>query len=870
MRIHLQNALNICSAFLCPIFLCGTDGVCAGQELKTGGDAPVTENAAFYGDFQPVLKGPGQLEQDMLTAEYLFLQGRVFEAEKRERQAIQCYERACQYVSSDAVLISLVSLAVKQKRYEEAFRYFDKISDPSLLGIPVLDRLATCAARLDKNERVAQTYRAILDSIPVNEAGPMRMLIHDRLGWAEYQAGELDRALTSLRAVHMMLKEPQRFGIREEEQVLFEHSREINLLLLLDICIAKELADEAEEILSELTQWFEKKLAAEELSEEEAQAQRREWEPQCLFESARIAYVRKDAERALKLMLDAYEAGYEEEVPYSLLDAVLQTLGREEETLEILEKILKKQPNRTALKARIAQEYARIAADSGTGTSKTGKKAAAKDAKERAFALYRELCGQNLERYALDQMALALKLGEVGHFEEAFQKLMKSSEAVFGPELLLEDLCGVILEEKERASAKTEKKESTESESTESESTESENAESENAESENAESENAESENAESVDPAAPASVSEDDVKSFLQEEAFTAFAEQLFAASKKAEDRAEAEGKNVRSSQELQWARYGFLAVTAHRMERPELALEFCSQAMNAFKRTKLTNRNRENIVQFMLDVGDILAEEEKFELAEEFYRTVQSRIPGEIRFSIAYCHVLMALGRFADAEKKIQILLEREPDNLEFIFLRADQLQQTQKYEEARTLLRDLLKELQDDYSAEFNRRAVSMIRNMTAVIEERLGNMDAAEELMRSVLDEFPDDASAMNSLAYFWACEDRRLDRALQYSRESLKAEPGNPMYLDTLGWIYYRLGEFELAYETLKEAAEGLEDPVVFSHLGDTALALKQKDEAIRYFKKAQEQFKEAQQKNQDMDPRDLEHVESQLKILKNS
>ena len=157
----------------------------------------------------------------MLTAEYLFLQGRVFEAEKRERQAIQCYERACQYVSSDAVLISLVSLAVKQKRYEEAFRYFDKISDPSLLGIPVLDRLATCAARLDKNERVAQTYRAILDSIPVNEAGPMRMLIHDRLGWAEYQAGELDRALTSLRAVHMMLKEPQRFGIREEEQVLF-------------------------------------------------------------------------------------------------------------------------------------------------------------------------------------------------------------------------------------------------------------------------------------------------------------------------------------------------------------------------------------------------------------------------------------------------------------------------------------------------------------------------------------------------------------------------------------------------------------------------------------------------------------------------
>ena len=913
MRVHFQNVQKVCSAFLCPIFFWGLGDLCAGQELKTGGDAPVTGYSVLQGDFQPVLKGPGAAEQDLLTAEHLFLLGRVFEAEKRERQAIQCYERACQYVSSDAVLISLVSLAVQQKRYDEAFRYFDQISDPSLLGLPVLDRLVSCAARLDENERVVRTYRALLETVPVNEAGPLRMLIHDRLGWAEYQAGNLDRALVSLRAVHMMLKESQRYGIREEELVLFKDSREVNLLLLLDVCITKELADEAETLLGELMQLYEQKLAAGELSEEEAQGQRDELRSLQAFESARIAYVRKEAERALKLALEAYELGHEEEgEPFALLEAILRTLGREEEMLTFLENIQKKRPDSTALKARIAQEYAYLAIeaeDTESGEKAEKKSIGGKDAKKRAFAIYRELWSTDLERYALDTMVLAAHLGEREHFEEAFWRLLRNSEVDFGPTLLLEDLCGQflqLLEEREKRyagsgaeelkSAESAESASTESASTESASTESASTESASAESASAESASAESASAESAsaETASTESASadadqtgaketeraadlDDAVERALQDESFVRFADQLFTAAlqeiEKEEETAPdgaSESRQRRSSQNFLWAKYGFLAVAAHRMERSELALMFCSLAAAELERTKITSKNREYIIQFVLEICAVLEGEDALELAEQCYRTLRSRIPGEMRFSVAHAYSLLMLGRFEEAESLIQTLLERDPDDLEFIFLKANWLRQTQRYEEARILLRKLLDELQTNFSAEFNRRAVSMIRNMTAVVEERLGNREAAEELIRSILDEFPDDASAKNSLAYLWACENRRLARALQYSRESLKAEPGNPMYLDTLGWIYYRLGEFETAYETLKEAAKDLDDPVVFSHLGDTALALGQKEEAIQYFEEAMKQFKEAQQKNQDLDPKDLKHVEAQLKILKNS
>ena len=873
MRVHFQNVQKVCSAFLCPIFFWGLGDLCAGQELKTGGDAPVTGYSVLQGDFQPVLKGPGAAEQDLLTAEHLFLRGRVFEAEKRERQAIQCYERACQYVSSDAVLISLVSLAVHQKRYDEAFRYFDQISDPSLLGLPVLDRLASCAARLDENERVVRTYRALLETVPVNEAGPLRMLIHDRLGWAEYQAGNLDRALVSLRAVHMMLKESQRYGIREEELVLFKDSREVNLLLLLDVCITKELADEAETLLGELMQLYEQKLAAGELSEEEAQGQRDELRSLQAFESARIAYVRKEAERALKLALEAYELGHEEEgEPFALLEAILRTLGREEEMLTFLENIQKKRPDSTALKARIAQEYAYLAIeaeDTESGEKAEKKSIGGKDAKKRAFAIYRELWSTDLERYALDTMVLAAHLGEREHFEEAFWRLIRNSEVDFGPTLLLEDLCGQflqLLEEREKRYAGSGAEELKSAESAETASTESASAESASAD--------ADPTGAKETERAADL---DDAVERALQDESFVRFADQLFTAAlqeiekegETAPDRA-SESRQRRSSQNFLWAKYGFLAVAAHRMERSELALMFCSLAAAELERTKITSKNRENIIQFVLEICAVLEGEDALELAEQCYRTLRSRIPGEMRFSVAHAYSLLMLGRFEEAESLIQTLLERDPDDLEFIFLKANWLRQTQRYEEARVLLRKLLDELQTNFSAEFNRRAVSMIRNMTAVVEERLGNREAAEELIRSILDEFPDDASAKNSLAYLWACENRRLARALQYSRESLKAEPGNPMYLDTLGWIYYRLGEFETAYETLKEAAKDLDDPVVFSHLGDTALALGQKEEAIQYFEEAMKQFKEAQQKNQDLDPKDLKHVEAQLKILKNS
>ncbi|MDO4425146.1 MAG: tetratricopeptide repeat protein, partial [Planctomycetia bacterium] len=176
----------------------------------------------------------------------------------------------------------------------------------------------------------------------------------------------------------------------------------------------------------------------------------------------------------------------------------------------------------------------------------------------------------------------------------------------------------------------------------------------------------------------------------------------------------------------------------------------------------------------------------------------------------------------------------------------------------------------EVENDYSAEFDRERVSAIRLSLANVEEQLGNLEAAEEQMRLILDEFPDDITAKNTLAYFWACAKTNLNLALRYSKETREEEPENPMFQDTMGWICFQLGNFEKAKEFLLNAEKTLEDPVVFSHLGDVFLALNQKDEAEKYFQKALELFQKAQRKKESIILKDLKHVEDQLKILKNS
>jgi Flp pilus assembly protein TadD len=62
---------------------------------------------------------------------------------------------------------------------------------------------------------------------------------------------------------------------------------------------------------------------------------------------------------------------------------------------------------------------------------------------------------------------------------------------------------------------------------------------------------------------------------------------------------------------------------------------------------------------------------------------------------------------------------------------------------------------------------------------------------------------------------------RLREALKLIRKAVELEPMNGAFLDSLGWAYFKLGQYELAEENLRQAVERDQtDPTVHDHLGD--------------------------------------------------
>lgn len=93
--------------------------------------------------------------------------------------------------------------------------------------------------------------------------------------------------------------------------------------------------------------------------------------------------------------------------------------------------------------------------------------------------------------------------------------------------------------------------------------------------------------------------------------------------------------------------------------------------------------------------------------------------------------------------------------------------------------------------------------------------------AERTLRSLLDMEPSNAEALNYLGYLLANRGRSLDEAVRLVERALVAEPGNPAYLDSLGWAHFRRGDLDEAEKYLSPAAEQLpRNAVVQDHLGD--------------------------------------------------
>jgi tetratricopeptide (TPR) repeat protein len=121
------------------------------------------------------------------------------------------------------------------------------------------------------------------------------------------------------------------------------------------------------------------------------------------------------------------------------------------------------------------------------------------------------------------------------------------------------------------------------------------------------------------------------------------------------------------------------------------------------------------------------------------------------------------------------------------------------------------------------------------------EQCGLVEKAAGLLRKSIEVDPSKAAqAYNYLGFMWVDRNLNLDEAGSLIKKALEIEPDNGAYLDSLGWVSFKKGDFSRALTELLHSSERIDppDPVVFEHIGDTYHALGKNSEAISYWQKA--------------------------------
>jgi len=104
--------------------------------------------------------------------------------------------------------------------------------------------------------------------------------------------------------------------------------------------------------------------------------------------------------------------------------------------------------------------------------------------------------------------------------------------------------------------------------------------------------------------------------------------------------------------------------------------------------------------------------------------------------------------------------------------------------------------------------------------AMVHESEGQLGAMEDDLRSILAQDPDHAATLNALGYTLTNHTQRYEEAADLIERALELSPGDPAILDSLGWVYYKLGQYSASEALLRRAHNAFPDPEVAAHLGE--------------------------------------------------
>ena len=230
---------------------------------------------------------------------------------------------------------------------------------------------------------------------------------------------------------------------------------------------------------------------------------------------------------------------------------------------------------------------------------------------------------------------------------------------------------------------------------------------------------------------------------------------------------------------------------------------------------------------------MANILEELGLLKEANRYYAQVQKDSGSYFISRLKMIENMNTLKDYIGAEHNLKILLQDYPDNTQLLSDLGNIASTMNKDVEAIEIYQKALKNARGVESANWP------IYYALAVSYTRTNQKLKAEENLRRALNLSNRNPNVLNYLGYSWLQEGKNIEEAVQMIVEAYRHAPYEGHIIDSLGWVFYRLGQYDKAIGYLEQASDmNPGNAVISDHLGDAYWFGGRKNEAVFQWKHA--------------------------------
>ena len=216
------------------------------------------------------------------------------------------------------------------------------------------------------------------------------------------------------------------------------------------------------------------------------------------------------------------------------------------------------------------------------------------------------------------------------------------------------------------------------------------------------------------------------------------------------------------------------------------------------------------------LLSLADLYESVKKPQMAIKIYERVPASSPLKRNAQIQLATDLDSADRSEEAIKILREVVAADPKDLEAIMALGNIQRGRKKFADCGETYSKGVAVL-----PEGNDKANSVWYYYRGICEERSKQWPKAEADMRKALELQPDQPHVLNYLGYSWIDQGVNLDEGMKMIKRAVEQRPDDGYIVDSLGWAYYRIGNYEEAVKNLERAIDlKPEDPTINDHLGD--------------------------------------------------